>query len=143
MHLIAYTSERIPTEEPVQEQLDTLVAHAQRNNQQHNVTGALFYHNGNFMQVLEGEETDVKEIYQKIQKDSRHKNIITLIDTPVQKRGFSDWSMQSFNLDDNTKLAPEVMLKIRDTFVKNLLPRSDLFVQIYEALLKQTDILDL
>jgi hypothetical protein len=51
-----------------------------------NLTGLLLYKNGNFMQLLEGEQTVVLELYGKIRHDPRHTNVITLIDELPKSR---------------------------------------------------------
>ena len=63
------------------------------NNQSKNITGMLIYSDGTYIQVLEGEEQDVEEVYQKIIKDPRHKSIIKLADGQLTKRNFPDWTM--------------------------------------------------
>ena len=57
------------------------------------VTGMLLYKDGNFMQVLEGEEQSVKATYSKISEDPRHKGLMVLLAGPAPGRAFPDWSM--------------------------------------------------
>jgi hypothetical protein len=66
---------------------------ARENNADHNVSGVLLYSEGTFLQVLEGEDRDLDPIFSAIQKDTRHKNIITLIDGPITEKNFAGWSM--------------------------------------------------
>lgn len=72
--------------------LDILNA-ARKNNRAHYVTGVLLYCGGTFIQVLEGEEDAVEEIFGKISQDIRHKNIVMLMDEPIAARNFPDWTM--------------------------------------------------
>jgi hypothetical protein len=76
-----------------------------RNNEIGPVTGLLLYQGGNFMQVLEGPEEAVMDIFGKIQKDTRHTDIIVLNNEPLEERAFSDWRMAFLNLDDETARA--------------------------------------
>jgi len=70
-------------------------------NEAHGLTGMLLYiegeflkyNGGRFIQVLEGDEADVKEIFEKIQTDNRHFNIIKLTEAKMIRRSFEDWSM--------------------------------------------------
>jgi len=48
---------------------------------------------GRFMQVLEGDEQDVKDIYTKIKNDPRHHNVILLNQHYIEERNFKTWSM--------------------------------------------------
>ena len=49
--------------------LNELLAQCRENNAKLGITGMLLYKDGNFMQVLEGEETVVRSIYAKISGD--------------------------------------------------------------------------
>ena len=62
-------------------------------NQAHNITGLLLYHSGCIMQAIEGPEAAILDLYNNIQKDQRHKNIIMLLKDNITERSFSDWSM--------------------------------------------------
>ncbi len=73
-----------------------------RNNEVGPVTGLLLYQGGNFMQVLEGPEEAVMNIFGKIQQDTRHTDLIVLCNEPLEERAFSDWRMAFLNLDDET-----------------------------------------
>lgn len=75
------------------DELINLLNEARKNNADHYISGVLLYSEGTFIQLLEGEDADVDYIYSKIKQDKRHKNMITLIDDPIQERNFSDWLM--------------------------------------------------
>src|SRR5690349_14199919 len=64
-----------------------------------NVSGMLLYEGGTFMQVLEGEEPAVREVHDRITRDPRHCGLLTLLQGPIEKRAFSEWSMGFRNLD--------------------------------------------
>lgn len=63
------------------------------NNSKLNVTGILLYCDGNILQVLEGEKNIIRELFAKIEKDLRHKNIIKMVEGENAERSFPDWSM--------------------------------------------------
>lgn len=65
---------------------------AKLNNAKNNISGVLIYHNGNYLQVLEGNENDVNKTYERIAKDTRHKNIIKVINANVEQRIFEDYN---------------------------------------------------
>lgn len=73
--------------------LKQILANAQQNNAALGISGMLLYAGGNFIQVLEGEEQAVWDLYQKIAKDPRHNDIIILDDSAITKRAFPTWSM--------------------------------------------------
>ncbi len=58
------------------------------------VTGLLLYGYGSFIQLLEGKEEVVRDLYSKrIALDPRHSNPVILLQHQVPKRLFKDWSM--------------------------------------------------
>lgn len=73
---------------------------AQQNNANIDVTGSLFYNGGWFLQVLEGPIETLQALYDKIEKDPRHKNSRVLYNEPAKFRTFSRWTMNMTNLDD-------------------------------------------
>lgn len=63
-------------------------------NQKHSITGLLLYHQGSFLQVIEGEKDIIHSLfYKKISLDKRHEGIILLLDEQTNERSFSEWSM--------------------------------------------------
>ncbi len=79
--------------------LNELLAQCRESNARLGLTGMLLYKDGNFMQVLEGEEVVVREVYAKISTDPRHKGEIVLQQGPLEERQFPDWSMGFRDLD--------------------------------------------
>lgn len=75
------------------EDLVSILTVSRANNSAHAITGILLYHNGNIIQVLEGEKGKVRNLYNKIGKDARHKGVIQLVDGLSEERSFADWSM--------------------------------------------------
>jgi hypothetical protein len=73
--------------------LEDLLATSRKNNAELGITGMLLYKDGNFMQVLEGEEEPVRALYDKIGDDPRHRGEITLREGFAEGRQFADWSM--------------------------------------------------
>ncbi len=57
------------------------------------ITGMLLYVNGNFVQVLEGEQESVEAVYHSILKDERNYGNIVLQKEPIIERVFPKWSM--------------------------------------------------
>lgn len=91
MHRIVYLS--LATEPLAAEQLTQLLARARQRNTELDITGALLYGNGRFLQVLEGETKSVQALYAVIRCDPRHQNVITYIDSPATQRVFPEWGM--------------------------------------------------
>ena len=57
------------------------------------VTGLLVYVDGNFLQVLEGEQEVVSTLFEKISRDRRHKDVKVVYNTGIERRTFDAWRM--------------------------------------------------
>lgn len=75
------------------EHLHTLLQQARRRNAEVGVTGLLLYGNGCFLQVLEGEETAVRDLYEYIKHDTRHRDVTAYADKAITQRAFAEWTM--------------------------------------------------
>jgi len=62
-------------------------------NSQAGVTGMLLYKDGEFLQVLEGPETAVRNLRQKISQDPRHHSIVKQLEGNYDERQFPYWHM--------------------------------------------------
>lgn len=74
-------------------QIIDLLAQARRNNERDGITGLLLYHDGNFMQVVEGETAMVRALVGRLQRDSRHRGIIKVFEEDAHERQFQNWGM--------------------------------------------------
>lgn len=81
------------------EDLRALLTTCRKNNAELGVTGLLLYKDGNFMQLLEGDEETVRGLYARIENDPRHGGEIALQQSFVEERQFPDWSMGFRDLD--------------------------------------------
>ena len=84
------------------EDLVELLKIARQRNTAADISGMLLYHDGSFLQVLEGPDKNVDELFAKVQKDPRHTRILLLLRGTIQKREFENWSM---GFVDTTRLA--------------------------------------
>lgn len=91
MHHIIYLSWAVAPFSTAQ--LQRLLTRARQRNAELAITGVLLYGNEQFMQVLEGEEDVVQELYAQIKQDPRHYNILTFANKVVAKRAFTEWTM--------------------------------------------------
>ena len=82
-------------------ELLALLEKSRAKNEQLGVTGMLLYRDGNFIAVIEGEETVVRTLMEHIARDPRHSGVITLLHEPISEREFPDWSMAFRDLGAN------------------------------------------
>jgi len=91
VHELIYVSAATP---PMNRQdLGTLLLTARANNKRLGVSGILVYHEGSFLQALEGDPTVVELLFARIQRDQRHHRTSILSRRGVPQRTFGDWSM--------------------------------------------------
>ncbi len=81
-------------------QLEALGESAARKNLELGVTGVLMASGGLFYQIIEGPAEAVDGLYDAIEADERHTDIILLsVEDDAPSRLFPDWSMKMVNLD--------------------------------------------
>lgn len=84
-----------------QNKLDDILKAAQHFNANNDITGMLLYIDGKFFQVLEGDENDIKKLYEKIKVDERHTQVTTVSAHPIPDRTFKNWSMRYRAISEN------------------------------------------
>jgi hypothetical protein len=66
---------------------------SRQNNASRQITGHLLYADGVFTQCIEGPADAIDQLWQSLQRDTRHADLQVLSRGPVQERRFTDWSM--------------------------------------------------
>lgn len=74
--------------------LKNIIETSQKNNPSRDVTGCLISGTNTYLQLLEGPDNSVDELYTKIKTDNRHENIEKLVEEDVETRLFKSWSMR-------------------------------------------------
>lgn len=89
------------------EDLKQILEASRKNNTGLGVTGLLLYHEGSFIQVLEGEKETISGLYDKISIDNRHAFLFRMLQGKLAERNFPDWSMgfRSLTTSEYEKLA--------------------------------------
>ncbi|WP_430591881.1 BLUF domain-containing protein [Humidisolicoccus flavus] len=89
------------------DRLNELLAQSRSSNEKLNLTGMLLYRSGRFIQVLEGDEFDVRKVIAKIENDPRHTDMRILVEETVSSRRFPDWTMGYEPMAESREPAPE------------------------------------
>ncbi|MGI9365442.1 MAG: BLUF domain-containing protein [Rhizobiaceae bacterium] len=104
MKFIVYVSQ---AEQPfASKELSDLLEHSRARNTKDEISGLLIYRfnpdfgRGNFLQILEGPETALEDVWKRIANDNRHHTIIVLEEGDIDARMFGDWSMGFKNVDE-------------------------------------------
>ncbi len=86
-----------------EDELQELLEKARVNNQSLNVSGMLLFHQGSFIQALEGPQTAVESLYLKISEDKRHTETRVLFRGELEERSFDSWSMVFYRSTQSAK----------------------------------------
>lgn len=82
------------------DELTSLLHDARESNERMGVTGILLYSSETFFQVLEGSESVIDALYERIRQDARHHRTVAIVREPIARRAFAEWSMGYASLDD-------------------------------------------
>lgn len=70
-----------------------LLEKSRNKNKSLDVTGMLVSDSGSFLQVIEGEEKTINQLFSTISGDGRHGSIVKIISEVIPERRFNDWTM--------------------------------------------------
>ena len=73
--------------------IQEMLAKAKLNNHRLGITGCLLYHQGEFIQYLEGSQLRVLSLYDRIKADPRHTQVELLGYEEREGRAFASWDM--------------------------------------------------
>lgn len=71
--------------------LSSIVRHCKRKNPSNEISGALYYRHGRYLQILEGESTRVDQVMSGILKDNRHSDCLIHLHNEINQRTFDRW----------------------------------------------------
>lgn len=91
MYHLVYTSHAV--NQLSEQELLQLLKQSRDFNKSKSITGMLLYLQGKFIQVLEGDEMEVKKLYAGIVADPRHTRVNLIEEGHSPVRIFKDWSM--------------------------------------------------
>lgn len=73
--------------------LRDIVKKSQKNNKRDGVTGYLIFDRSCFLQILEGDKTQVYLTFRRIESDPRHADVVVVGAREVPARCFPNWTM--------------------------------------------------
>jgi len=91
LHQIIYISSA--KAELTEDALLELLASSQKRNAARGITGLLLHADGSIIQVMEGPEDAVKNLYQKVAADSRHGVVTLIANRSIEQRDFPEYKM--------------------------------------------------
>ncbi len=75
-------------------EVQNLLNYTSNFNNAHDIRGVLLYSEGNFFQILEGDKKFVLELFDQIQKDTRHQNIIQVLGKDLKQGAFDGFKAE-------------------------------------------------
>ena len=88
---VIYVSEKTDTSS---DSLTHIYDISQKNNSESGISGCLLIGSNSYLQLLEGPDSAVENLYSKIKMDSRHKKVKKLFEQHIEEKSFSSWSMK-------------------------------------------------
>ncbi|EDM45157.1 hypothetical protein SCB49_03514 [unidentified eubacterium SCB49] len=101
-------------EDITQHEVEAIFAKTRVKNTSKKINGILLYMMGDFFQVLEGDEEDLKEIYEIIKEDQRHHTVFEIINKKTEQAVFKDYNTD-FNIVRTDTQIKEIKQYLRST----------------------------
>jgi len=73
--------------------LNEILETSRKNNLSNGITGVLCFDGHRFLQIIEGPRPDIKNLYDAIKRDTRHRQIELIHFDVIEERTFSRWKM--------------------------------------------------
>jgi hypothetical protein len=95
---------------PNEAELEALLDQARERNLQAGITGLLLYHDGSYVQAIEGPPAAIDRLWAALQRDPRHRQITLILDQQDEEREFGQWAMAFRHSPSAAGLAAELPL---------------------------------
>jgi hypothetical protein len=97
---IAYVS--VATSPMSDDDIAQILTRSRANNARDGITGALLYHGGRFIQIVEGDDEVVLSRFATIATDPRHRNVQKMREKTIGLRQFPQWTMGFREANDDS-----------------------------------------
>jgi hypothetical protein len=102
---LIYTSKAKPNVRS--SQVADIIAASRINNPLDGITGLLIFNGAEFLQIIEGSESAVDDLAERLRRDPRHSDMRVHEDRLIGDRIFPGWSMAYLKLEDGTFVGEE------------------------------------
>ena len=122
------------------ENISALLLKSRTYNLTNAITGCLLYYDQKFIQLIEGDEKNVQDLYQRISKDPRHTDIMVLGENHIEERTFADWNMAYLDSAQNNDFDKPLLVRNRRTLSQFYFggnPRTKAFWHMAKQLLQK------
>lgn len=126
-YVVTYVSHA--TRNTSEQDIKDLLSQTNEFNNSNKITGVLLHNEGNFFQVLEGEEKLIRGLFNKIKADKRHENLMVIFQNRLERTAYdgyiADFITAEKKIDEKTINQYLSHLRILDaksqTVVKNII----------------------
>lgn len=136
MRLHVFTSEYAGRPEEVDFELAQISIFGREKNFRLGITGILFFHEGRWLHIMEGESDAIDTLIDSFAKDNRQANMHTLIDAEVPRRGIADWHMASFKMSGSEKITIEELELITQAYIESRNIETDMVARFFRAMIE-------
>jgi hypothetical protein len=120
-------------DDTLHKEITQILRSARKNNTKENITGALMFSSDYFAQILEGPHDKVLTLFEHIQQDNRHSEMVMLNFSSTDNRLFAEWAMAY--VGEETALQDRFMMVAKETgFDPNILSGNHDFDDLREKL---------
>jgi hypothetical protein len=123
LHQLVYTSVRGTKCD--EKEIQNIVDACKRNNPSRDVTGVLLYSDKRFIQYLEGDGDEIRDLYEFIKKDDRHSGVMERAFGPIKERRFPSWHMGHKDVDAELSYHTAISKKDQTIFADMIEGKSD------------------
>ena len=109
LHRAVYVSRAIAGVGRTTLSIAEILSVSDRNNRRDGLTGLLIFHEGWFVQVIEGSRVAIERLLRTLREDPRHDELRLLDLTPITARSFGAWGMGL------AAVTPVLAAELRDT----------------------------
>ncbi len=102
MYIITYVSNADTNLE--EDEILDLLKTSKAKNLKKGITGIFIHSEGNFFQVLEGDELVIKSLFKNISQDNRHHNIIKLMERDCSNASYTDYEVSFTIISDKSNI---------------------------------------
>ncbi len=85
-----------------------IVRHSSENNGARGLSGFLIYQQGQFLQLLEGEASQIDDLLAKVRCDPRHHSFEVLCEGSIERKSFPNWRMHRVIAPDSNAMIDRI-----------------------------------
>jgi hypothetical protein len=93
LRLLYFSTNTIAGGGAVAANLKQILESSIRNNSAADITGGLLFNRNYFVQILEGDKSNLLNVFTRISVDPRHQDLVLVEQKPIARRLFGAWSM--------------------------------------------------